>query len=133
MRGYEEELAEAAGILEGIITSLYTECRKAHDIALIEHPMLEHRLREGLGRKGVPFLFRTNGPSNILTLRVVGTHFMEIRIDPDNVDRVILLAPYLIRNPHRAGEEFPRRVTCGSRPDLARRWDEVSIGGQGTG
>lgn len=132
LNGYEEELAEMERFLRTCLTERYTKWRKEHDVALIQRPMLEHRLREGLAGKGVPFLFQTKGQFNILTLRVVGTHFMEIKVDPGNVDRVVLLAPYLIRYPHRAKEEFPCCVTLGSYPDLARKWNEVSVGGKGT-
>lgn len=127
MRGYEDELAEAERFLRTWLTERYTRWRREHDIALIERPLLEHRLREGLIRKGVPFLFETRGEHNVLTLRVIGTHFLEIRVSQDNVDRVTLLAPYLVQFPHRAREEFPGCVNIKTSSELAKMWDTVCI------
>jgi hypothetical protein len=98
-------------------------------VARIEFPLLEIKLKEGLGKKKVPFLFATVGKFNVLTVRIVDEYFLDIYVDLDNVDRVIALTPYLIMLPDKAPDEFP----CGTlrKVDyrLARSWKDVAVGG----
>ena len=80
-------------------------------MARLEFPVLDRAVREGLARKRVPFLFATRGKYNVLTVRIAGDYFLDIYVDTGNVDRVLLLTPYLIMRPDKAPDEFP----CGTR------------------
>ena len=95
--------------------------QKKHAIALLEYPLLQVRIGDGLAKKGIPFLLETRMTHNILILRVVNEYFLEIPVTAETVDRIVGLVPYCLHRPDLAHEEIPgtRRV---KNYTLARKW-----------
>ena len=125
---WEGELKEAYRFLEMEVGERYARFRLGRNIALIEHPLLAVKIRDGLRKRGIPFLFETRLDENILTVQVVGEYFLEIPVTLESVDRVVGLVPYCLHRPDLAREEIPgiRRIRDYG---LARSWNgRVSSG-----
>jgi len=101
--------------------------QKNRTIALIEFPTLQFKIAEGLGKKGIPFLFETRCARNILTVRVVNEYFLEMPVTIETVDRIVGLIPYCLHRPDLAHEEIPgiKRV---KNYTMARHWATVAQG-----
>ena len=102
--------------------------RKRRTIALIEYPLLNLKIGEGMRERGIPYLFGTRETGNVLTVRIVGEYFFEIPVTLKNVDRVLGLMKYILLRPDCAREEFPRIRTLRSY-SLARSWNETASSG----
>ena len=97
--------------------------QKKHTIALLEYPLLQVTIGDGLGKKGIPFLLENREACNVLIIRVVNEYFLEIPVTVETTERVIGLIPYCLHRPDLAHEEIPgtRRV---KNYRLAREWDK---------
>ena len=97
-------------------------------IARIEYPSLELTVGRDLGRRGIPYLFRTVEDKNVLTVRVVAEYFFNIPITLENVDRTMGLIEYVLLRPEYAKEEIPGIKVCRDY-GLARAWDKAAYPG----
>jgi len=128
LRRWEGELGEAYRFLEREVGERYARFRRRRNVALIEYPLLSVRISDGLGKKGIPFLFETCLDKNVLTVRVVDEYFLEIPVTLESVDRTVGLVPYCLHRPDLAHEEVPgvRRIRDYA---LARTWNERTSSG----
>ena len=125
---YSAELAEACGWLRESCEGYCLSVRRRVSMARIEYPLLSHKVAEGMGKKGIPYLFRTLGDENVLTVQVVCHHFYDIPLSLETLDRVMSMLPYCIARPEYALEELPqirKRVSFW----LEKSWKTISSGG----
>ena len=102
--------------------------RKRRTVALIEYPLLQLRIGEGMRKRGIPFLLETRETRNVLTVRIVKEHFFEIPVSLKNVDKVIGMMQYILLRPDCAKEVLPRgRIVRNC--SLARSWNETASSG----
>ena len=98
--------------------------QKKRAIALLEYPLLQVTIGDGLGKKGIPFLLENREVRNVLIVRVVNEYFLEIPVSAETAERVIGLVPYCLHRPDLAAEEIP-----GTRHTknfiLARKFDKM--------
>ena len=128
MERYSAELAEACGWLRGNCEGYCLSVRRRVSMARIEFPLLSHKVAEGMGEKGIPYLFRTLGDENVLTVQVVCHHFYDIPLSLETLDRVMSMLPYCIARPEYALEELPqirKRVSFW----LEKSWKRMASGG----
>lgn len=126
---YSAELAEACGWLRGNCEGYCLSVRRRVSMARIEFPLLSHKVAEGMEEKGIPYLFRTLGDENVLTVQVVCHHFYDIPLSVDTFGRVMSMLPYCIARPEYAPEELPqirKRVSYW----LEKSWKQVASGGR---
>lgn len=126
---YSAELAEACSWLRGNCEGYCLSVRRRVSMARIEFPLLSHKVAEGMGEKGIPYLFRTLGDENVLTVQVVCHHFYDIPLSLDTFGRVMSMLPYCIARPEYAPEELPqirKRVSYW----LEKSWKQVASGGR---
>lgn len=102
--------------------------KKKHTIALLEYPLLQVRISDGLGKKNIPFHLGTGLDGNYLTVQVVNEYFLRIPVSVETVDRIVGLIPYCLHRPDLAPEEIPG-LLCYKDFFLARRWPQVANGG----
>ena len=129
MARYESEAAEAGILVRDRMRRLYIACKRKREMALIEFPALQIRVSEGLGKRGIPFLFTTREFENVITVRVIGSYFLEVPVTLQTVDRAVSLMRYFIDRPEYAREEMPE-VRTRQSSSLARRWDSLTAGGE---
>ena len=122
---YLTELREAESIVTEEIRREYFNFRRRRDIACIEYPLLELTVSKELGKRQIPYLFKTVKDENILTVRIVAEYFFDIPISLENVERTMGLMYYFIMRPDLAIEEMPE---IRRRRDyrLAKSWKEIS-------
>ena len=99
--------------------------KQRRTVALIEFPMLQVRIGDGLAKKGIPYLLETVFDRNILTVQVVGEYFLQIPVTAEAVDRIVGLIPYCLHRPDLAHEEIPGIQRFKSFI-LARKWARVA-------
>ena len=99
--------------------------KQRRTVALIEFPMLQVRIGDGLAKKGIPYLLETVFDRNILTVQVVGEYFLQIPVAAETVDRIVGLIPYCLHRPDLAQEEIPG-VQRFKSFILARKWARVA-------
>jgi hypothetical protein len=99
--------------------------KQRRTVALIEFPMLQVRIGDGLAKKGIPYLLETVFDRNILTVQVVGEYFLQIPVTAEAVDRIVGLIPYCLHRPDLAQEEIPG-VQRFKSFILARKWARVA-------
>ena len=99
--------------------------KQRRTVALIEFPMLQVRIGDGLAKKGIPYLLETVFDRNILTVQVVGEYFLQIPVTAEAVDRIVGLIPYCLHRPDLAHEEIPGIQRFKSFT-LARKWARVA-------
>ena len=99
--------------------------KQRRTVALIEFPMLQVRIGDGLAKKGIPYLLETIFDRNILTVQVVGEYFLQIPVAAEAVDRIVGLIPYCLHRPDLAQEEIPG-VQRFKSFILARKWARVA-------
>lgn len=126
---YEAEAAEADALFLARLREMYLDDRQNREIALLEFPLLWLRVSEELGRRGIPFLFRTVLDENVITVQVVNEHFMEIPVTTGTVDRAVGLMRYFINRPECAREEMPE-IRFLRDFSLAREWNRLTAGGR---
>ena len=97
--------------------------QKKRAIALLEYPLLQVTIGDGLGKKGIPFLLENREARNVLIVRVVNEYFLEIPVTAETADRVIGLIPYCLHRPDLAHEEIPGTLRV-KNYRLARKWDK---------
>ena len=122
---YLAELRDAESIVTEEIRRVYFSFRRSRDIACIEYPSLELIVSRELGKRRIPYLFKTVKDENILTVWIVAEYFFDIPISLENVERTMGLIKYFIMRPDLAMEEMPE---IRRRRDyrLAKSWEEVS-------
>ena len=76
-------------------------------IAMIEFPALEQTVARELGRRNIPFVFRTSKAKNLLTVQIIGEYFFDIPVTLDNVNRTMGLMQYFLLRPECALKEMP--------------------------
>ncbi len=103
--------------------------KQKHTIALLEFPLLQIRISEGLGKKSIPFHLGTGLDGNFLLVQVVNEYFLQIPVSVETVDRIVGLIPYCLHRPDLAHEEIPG-IICYKDCFLARRWPQVANGGK---
>lgn len=125
MDRYKTELEEARLQVDRELRDLYFLHQQRWKLARIEYPALSLIISEELGRKKIPYLFRTNMDENILTVQVVKEHFFEIPITLENVEKATRLINYFINRPDCAQEELPE-IRRRRSPRLAEEWTKVA-------
>ena len=125
MDKYKAELEEARQRVDGELRDLYFCCQQRWKLARIEYPALFLIIAEDLGRKKIPYMFRTCRDENILTVQVVNEHFFEIPITMENVEKATRLMSYFINRPDCAREELPD-IRCRRNCQLAKEWRKVA-------
>lgn len=125
MDKYLAELDEVFSIVEKDLKERYFYHKQRYKIARIEFPVLEMKVKEELGRKKIPYQFRTHLDENLLTVQVVNEHFYEIPVTLENVEKATRLMSYFINRPDCAREELPEiRHRVNYR--LAKEWSKVA-------
>ena len=125
MDKYLAELDEVFNIVEKDLKERYFYHKQRYKIARIEFPVLEMKVKEELGRKKIPYQFRTHLDENLLTVQVVNEHFYEIPVTLENVEKATRLMSYFINRPDCAREELPEiRHRVNYR--LAKEWSKVA-------
>ena len=125
MDKYLAELDEVFNLVEKDLMERYFYHKQRYTLARVEFPVLELKVKEELGRKKIPYQFRTYRDENILTVQVVNEHFFEIPITLENVEKATRLMSYFINRPDCAREELQeirRRVNF----RLAKEWSKVA-------
>lgn len=125
---YRAELDEAGEWYRREAMDWYFSKKRQRDIALIEYPLLSHKIAVRMQKKGIPYLFATKGIENILTVQIVWEYFFEIPMNLENCDRVLDLMNYILMRPECASEEVPE-IRHRKNYKLARSWKEVASGG----
>ena len=125
---WAQELLEAREVVERTLREQALIINRKRDIARIEYPLLSNKVREGMTRKGIPYLFRTEVNQNILTVQVTGEYFLDIPVTLENVDKVIGLVKYFIDRPDCAVKEMPG-IESRKSYYLARSWNKVASSG----
>ena len=125
---YEAELKEAEDQYRSEVMEYYCIMRRDREVALIEYPLLSHRVAEAMAAKGIPYRFMTRRYENILTVHVVGEWFFDIPVTLDSLQKTMDLLGYCLMRPDHAKETLPqirKRVDY----NLARSWKEVAESG----
>ena len=99
--------------------------KQRRTVALLEYPLLKVRIRDGMARRGIPYLLETVIDRNILTVQVVGEYFLQIPVTAETVDRIVGLVPYCLHRPDLAADEIPGIQRFKSYI-LARKWAQVA-------
>lgn len=125
MDKYLSELKEAETIVTEEIQQEYLVFRRRRSIAKIEYPALEQIVRREMGSRNIPYMLKTQGDENILTVHIVSEHFFDIPVTMENVEKVTGLMRYFLNRPDCAREEMPE---IRRRRDyrLAKSWEKLA-------
>ncbi len=125
---YKEELEEAAAWFRENVMEYYFRKKKERELALIQYPLLSHKVAETMRKKGLRYKFTTDRFENILTIPIEKYSFLYIPLTLDNCEQMLDLIDYFRARPECIKKEHPEIKVRGNYW-LAQAWKQVASDG----
>ena len=125
---YREELEEAGAWFREKVMDYYFLKKKERELALIQYPLLSHKVAETMKKKGLRYKFTTVRFENILTIPIEKYSFLDIPLTLDNCEQMLDLIDYFRARPECIKKEHPEVKVKGNYW-LAQAWKQVASDG----